>query len=103
MKEIFSKLVGVTFHNRQDNLQLVNVGFNLFWKCEEDNPFDKNAIIVYADPEMKIELGHIKKELAAELQGYIGAKREIKIIAEQLTGTLPKQTFGLNVKILIEE
>ena len=102
MRTIRTKLVGVSFGNRQQNIRLCQPGFQLFWKHETDNKYDENSIIVYADPTMQVELGHLNRRLASEfvLRVKEGTKQEI--ICEQITGGKgDKPTFGMNVRVVI--
>ena len=108
MTVIKTKLVGVSFdaksgESRQDNLQKVQSGFKLFWEHEQDNKYDPNAIIVYADPAKTIELGHISAELAKKLQEFKRAGHVIDIFALELTGGQGKKSFGLNVEVRVSE
>ena len=108
MTVIKTKLKGVSFSakdgsDRQDNLQKVQPGFKLFWEHEHDNKYDPNAIIVYADPAKKIELGHVSAELAKKLQEYKRACHVIDIFALELTGGQGKKSFGLNVEVRVSE
>jgi single-stranded-DNA-specific exonuclease len=103
MKEMMSKLVGVSFDGRQDNVKKIQPGFNLFWVHEKDNQYDPNAIKVFADPEMVHELGHLKKELAEQVVEWLADGKTMMIVAEQVTGGKDNQTFGLNIRIVVQE
>lgn len=102
MREMMSKLRGVSFEGRQDNVKKVQPGFNLFWVHEKDNQYDVNAIKVFADPEMKVELGHLRKELAAEAVQWIADGKTMTIVAEKVTGGGENQSYGLNIRICVE-
>jgi single-stranded-DNA-specific exonuclease len=98
MFEFNTKLTGVTFNNRQDNIKLLQPGLRLFWKHERDNPYDSNAILCFADPGMTKDVGHLNKGLAAKFVGWFD--RNPEIIVEQVTGK-DKHTMGVNVKIVL--
>ena len=101
MTELMSKLVGVSFDGRQENVKIVQPGFNLFWVHEKDNQYDANAIKVFVDPEMTKELGHLRKELAAEAVGWIADGKTMTIVAEQVTGGGQNKSYGLNIRIIV--
>ena len=103
MTRIHSKLSGVTFNGRQDNLQLVEPGFNLFWVHEKDNEYDENAILVFADPKKTIELGYLRKELAKEFVERTKQGIDQQIIAQQVTGGDSNKSYGLNIVIKIDD
>ncbi len=100
-KEMMSKIVGVTFEGRQENVKKVQPGFNLFWVHEKDNEYDPNAIKVFADPEMTLELGHLKRELAEQVVEWLADGKTMQIVAEQVTGGKENQSYGLNVRIIV--
>jgi single-stranded-DNA-specific exonuclease len=102
MQVIHSKLVGVSFDGRQDNLRLVQPGFRLFWFHEKDNQYDANAVKVFADPTMRVELGHLKRELAAKVVERIAAGEKLEIFAAQLTGGKKGMSRGVNVKVSLK-
>jgi hypothetical protein len=100
--EIRSKLVGVSFGERQKNIKLLQAGFELFWRHESENEFDSNAILTYADPGMTIEIGHLRRELAREFVERIGKVRQ-RIFVEQVTGGGAGKSFGVNVRVVVGE
>jgi len=103
MGKFKTSLVGVTFEGRQENIRLVATGQKLFWKNEVDNPHDSNAILLFADEEMKVQLGHIRAELAGKLMERLNNKKcEYEMFADRVTGGgidflgRPKN-YGLNI------
>ena len=102
MQVIMSKLTGVTFNGRQDNLRLVQPGFRLFWFHEKDNQYDANAVKVFADPTMRVELGHLNRRLAADFIARVGEGKEQEIYCAQITGGKAGMSRGINVKVLIK-
>ena len=103
MREYKTKLVGVSFNNRQKNIKDLKPGFRLFFIHEKDNIYDANSILVYADPEMKIELGHLRRELAAEFVKRIAEGVRHEIFVDQVTGGEDKKSFGVNVRVMIRD
>jgi len=103
MREMMSKLVGVSFDGRQENVKAIQPGFHLFWVHEKDNQYDPNAIHVFADPALTKDLGHLRKELAAEAVQWIAEGKTMTIVAEQVTGGKNQQSYGLNIRICVGE
>lgn len=98
-----SKIVGVSFGDRQENVRSIVPGFVLFWRHEVENPYDENAVAVFVDPSMRMQVGHLKRELAKEFMGWVVENRNPRIIAEQVTGGKEKQSYGVNVRIVCED
>jgi len=104
MGKFKTSLVGVTFEGRQVNVRLVATGQKLFW-INENNPHDANAMLIFADEEKKVQLGHLRAELAAKLMDRARKKScEYEIFADKVTGGgidfLGRQkNYGLNVII----
>lgn len=103
--EMHSKVVGVSIRengeDRQLNVRAVKDGQKLFWKHEENNPFDSNAIKLYSDEAMTKALGYLNRELALELMTQMkkfGYKYEVW--ATQVTGGAGR-TYGLNITIKV--
>ena len=94
-----TKLVGVSFGERQKNIDALAPGFHLFWKHDKDNKYDSNAVLCFSDPAMTKEIGHLNKEMAKCFVERInmGFKQEIYVM--QVTGTGEKMTRGVNVEI----
>jgi hypothetical protein len=89
--------MGISF--RQDAASALVVGQMLYLVSEPENPFDPNALAIYADVERTKQLGYVMKDLARDLsaQGKLGWKYEC--VVSDLTGG-PKQTRGVNIKII---
>lgn len=98
-----TKIVGISFGDRQKHVPKVQPGFRLFWIHEEDNEYDPNAILIFADPQHKRELGHLKKEIAEKFVKRKEQGIHQDIIAEQVTGQSKEKTYGLNVKVVVYE
>lgn len=99
MPEIHTKLRGVSFGQRQENIKLLQDGFRLFPVHEKENPYDSNAILCYADSMHTKEIGHISAELAKDLVKVLQDGRTLEVFVQQVTGGKKKQSFGVNVLV----
>lgn len=97
----FSKIKGVTQGNRQQNLKGLQKAQKLYPKFEDDNPVDPNAIKLFADEAMLIDLGYISKDLVADLREFKKLGIDFEIRVTDVTG-LNKQTQGCNILIMLK-
>lgn len=97
-KSVYSKLVGVTFNNRQFFIKHLEEGQKLFWKHDKNNKYDENAIELFADEQLKKSLGHLNKDLAKD---FVNWKNQL-VWVDKVTGT-EKQTKGVNVFISCDD
>ena len=95
-----SKLVGVTMgdEGRQANVKSLTKGQEIFILRESNNPFDPNAMKLFADPQLTKPLGYIKKELARDLAEQRAKGWSYKFFCEEVTGK-ETQSFGCNIRI----
>lgn len=93
---IYTKLVGVTFNNRQSNIMRLKVNDKLRLIREPNNIYDTNAILV-CDKNFN-ELGHISKNLATTLAPILDAGKKLSITVQDITGTI-QTSLGVNVFI----
>lgn len=93
-----TKLVGVTFEGRQDNVTKLIPDQELHATFEDTNPFDPNAILLHADATKTQPVGYLKKELAKDLREQHLKGWAYKFFVEQVTGQ-DKQVKGCNIKI----
>lgn len=91
-----TKLVGVTFNNRQSNIINLHVNDKLCLIREPDNIYDSNAILV-CDQNFN-ELGHISKDLAATLAPILDNGQELSATVENITGDICTN-LGVNIFI----
>ena len=99
-KDFITKLVGVTFDNRQENIKKIRAGETILLIREPNNPYDENAIAV--STRSGLSLGHIKRELAYELAprlDRLGRPLEGKVLA--VTGGDGGRSFGVNISFNI--
>lgn len=99
-----TKLVGVTFANRQKNIErsqdIINSKCELYWHNDVLNQYDANAVEVYADKSMTSSLGHLSRISAEKFMNRVRKGETMKIFAEQTTGGAPPKSFGVNVLIM---
>ena len=93
--QFFTKIVGVTFDNRQELLAELQVGQQLELIHETDNPHDVNAIGVYADGE---QLGYLKRNIARHLADNFDNGVAYQAVVVQVTGSV-EQNLGANIFI----
>lgn len=98
MPEMKSKLVGVTFEGRQENVSVLTDGQELLAIFEDNNPFDPNAILLFGDAEKMKPVGYLKKELAKDLREQHTKGWTYKFFCEKVTGR-DMQTKGCNIRI----
>jgi hypothetical protein len=99
--EFHSKIKGsASVEDRQKTIQALTSGQELYYLHEKDNQFDPNAIKLFADKEMKIELGYINKDITPDLLDFM-YKHGIKfgVFVSQVTGGDDKKFFGCNIRI----
>jgi hypothetical protein len=98
--EFFSKIVGVTFEERQDRISKLVSGQELFFLHDKQNEYDPNAIKLFSDKERLIELGFIKKEITPDLLEYMYTHNvRFGVFVSEVTGGADKKSFGCNIKI----
>lgn len=90
----YSKLVGVTFNERQKVIPTLTAGEELVLEREKDNPVDRNAIHVLTKKGQ--ELGYIRKEIAAEIAPLIDAGTMYRCGVTAITGG-DDYAYGVNI------
>ncbi|MBI4744922.1 MAG: single-stranded-DNA-specific exonuclease RecJ, partial [Actinobacteria bacterium] len=91
-----TKIVGVTFEERQEVISILSPGMPLSLIREPENPYDKNAIKVRDNYGQ--DIGFLNARLAKQLAPYMdkGIKFEAEIM--NLTGGIDKH-YGINIQI----
>jgi len=97
----FSKIKGVTIGNRQQHIRNLKKADKLYPLFEDDNKFDPNAIKLFADEAMVIDLGYISKDLVGDLRKFKKNKIDFEIRVTEVTG-LKKPTQGCNILIVLK-
>jgi hypothetical protein len=93
-----TKVVGVTFEGRQDVIGGLEPGLALELERQPDNPFDANAIAVRYG---RLQLGFIKKAIAARIAPNIDAGARYRAEVKHITGGGTK-TAGVNIWVTRE-
>lgn len=96
--EVETRVVGVTFGNRQSVIAQLAAGEQLWLKREPENPYDHNAIIV--ERQNGQEIGHIKRELAAILAPHLDdfGKPLQATVTDILGGYYEDSALGVQIK-----
>lgn len=105
MMEKNSKIVGVTHTDengtqRQDNCRAIIDGQKLFVLHESANPFDPNALKLYADEQHNLPLGYIQRELARDLLVQMQQGWTYEVYATKKTGGMNGKSVGVNIRII---
>lgn len=94
--EFYTKVVGVTFYNRQQYVKQCYNGQQLDLIRDKFNPYDKNAIAIYAGDN---QVGFLSKELAQKLAPKMDVGTKFDCYVESLTGGTDNNNYGLNIRI----
>lgn len=93
----FSKVAGVTFEGRQDIIARLSPDMPLMLVRDADNPYDANAIGVFAEAG---QIGFLNKELAAKLASAIDDGGAVyRGAVSEITGGTDGQSLGVNIVI----
>ena len=90
--EFPTKLVGVTFDNKQNNIRTLKEGDELTIVKEKNNPFHSKAILLTKDGK---DMGYLSRELADKFYDKIE-----KVVV--LNVTCKEDTYGVNIKVIVE-
>lgn len=93
----YSKLVGVTFEERQEVIPTLSDGEKLALLREPQNPFDRNAIRVLTSDGR--DVGHIRKEIAAEIAPNIDQGERYSCYVTAVTGG-GEYSYGVNIMMV---
>lgn len=94
-EEFYTKLVGVTFENRQEVIKNICDGVQVEIKREPDNPYDSNAIVITLSEE---KLGYLNAKLARNLAATLDKGVPYEAYISQVTGR-DKAQLGVNICI----
>lgn len=95
-KFFFTKIVGVSFDNRQDILKALSPGTELSLKREPNNPIDQNAIAVEFKDQ---KVGYLKKGLARHLAPLLDRDIHYDVSVANMTGGKQEQHLGVNITL----
>lgn len=93
-----TKIVGVSFEGRQDVINGLRPGLVLELERQPENPYDANAVAVRYG---RLQLGFIKKGIAARIAPNIDAGERYRAEVKHLTGGGTK-TAGVNIWVTRE-
>ncbi len=93
---IYSKIVGVTYENRQSIVRKCYSGQPLRLEREKNNKYDKNAVAVYNGSDQM--LGYLKRELAASIAKDLDDGKKYNCSVKEVTGG-SGYTYGLNIML----
>jgi single-stranded-DNA-specific exonuclease len=99
LREIRSKIVGITFDNRMEFVKQLKQGEQLFLKREKDNQYDKNAVAL--ENKSGNPLGYLKKELSLTIAPEMDSEKyTYECFVKEITGGIDKKNLGINIIIL---
>lgn len=93
--QFYTKIVGVTFENRQEVVQTLVAGQPLELVRERDNVYDENAIAVFADGR---QAGYLKRPISQHLAPNFDEGIAYTAMVVQVTGSAEKN-WGANIFI----
>lgn len=93
--QFYTKLVGVTFENRQEIVQNLRAGQGLELRREQENVHDENAIAVFADG---VQVGYLKRSIARHLAPNFDHGIGYSAMVVQVTGSADTN-WGANIFI----
>ena len=99
MRTIKSKVVGVSFNNRQERIKGLQKGQQLFWIHEANNQYDPNSILLFSEGDRGSDVGHLRRELAAEVVVGVAVGNSYDIFVDEVTGGTGQKSFGVNIRI----
>lgn len=94
-ESFYTKIVGVTFEERQESIKSLVEGNQVSLIREPENTFDPFAIAIYCD---NLKIGYLKKELANHLSKNLDEGIHYTGIISQVTGGDTKN-YGVNLYI----
>lgn len=94
---IYTKVVGVTFDGIQSVLPRLHAGMPLIFIREPNNQYDRNAVAVWCSGK---KIGHLSRDLAADIAPQIDAGADVEGTIEAITGGNGK-TYGCNIELTI--
>lgn len=93
--QFYTKLVGVTFENRQEQVKQLIAGQPLELRREQNNVHDENAIAVFADG---VQVGYLKRNIARHLAPNFDKGVGYEAMVVQITGSADTN-WGANIFI----
>jgi hypothetical protein len=97
---IRTKLVGVTYHGRQERLKGVPDDCLLDWEHEKNNEFDENAILISYKGS---DIGHLPRDVAKRVVDAFRIGSKITIKGIHVYGGPPPKSLGIAILVIIGE
>lgn len=94
-EQFYTKVVGVTFEDRQQLVEQLAAGQGLELRREQENPYDENAVAVFADNG---QVGYLKRSIARHLAPNFDKGVPYQAMVVQVTGSAEKN-WGVNIFI----
>jgi len=92
-EQFYTKVVGVTFAERQKIIQEITAGETVEIRREADNPYDANAIAIYYQDCL---IGYLKAQLAKHLAPSLDRGYSYQATVAQITGQ-DQESLGVNI------
>ncbi|MBO8125831.1 MAG: single-stranded-DNA-specific exonuclease RecJ [Firmicutes bacterium] len=100
-QEFYTKIVGVTFEDRQEVVSSLRSGQKLKLVREVDNPHDPNAIAVTTLDGKQV--GYLRRGIAKHLAPLLDGETGYEATVSQVTGGGEGKSLGVNVFVRKEE
>lgn len=99
----YSKVVGTSQLNEngvpiQQILPGIQPGAVAYLQRERHNPYDINAVKVYAN---NTHIGYLKRTAAATVAPYLDQGRTVRVNIEEITGGDNGRSYGVNIKLFM--
>ncbi|HLI96874.1 MAG TPA: HIRAN domain-containing protein, partial [Candidatus Baltobacteraceae bacterium] len=91
-----TKVMGVSFEGRQDQVAGLVPGLELELKRQPDNPVDANAIAVHFGA---LHIGFLRKQIAKHLAPLIDGGIRYTARVEHVTGGKEGKNYGVNIRV----
>jgi single-stranded-DNA-specific exonuclease len=95
-----TKIMGVSFEGRQDVVAGLKAGQDLLLERQPENPADANAIAIRYG---SLQLGFLRKQIAAHLAPLIDSGIPYRARVEHVTGGRDGKNFGVNIRVFREQ
>lgn len=95
-EEFYTKVVGVTFENRQEVAAGLRDGEEVFLEREENNPYDSNAVKIVNSSG--VQVGYLNARLARHFAPLLDRGDQYLASVSQVTGGTDKN-YGVNIVI----
>ena len=97
--DFYIKAVGVTYGNRQNVIKTLKVGDILHFVPEENNIYDKNAVLIVT--ELGRDIGYVSKDYNKDILQNIKKGVVYKLVVSNITGAYDFNNLGVNIKVSI--